>query len=147
MPRKFTPEYPPEFRAEAVRLVREGGRQVSVAAKDLGVSAESLRHWVAQADLDSGRRKNGLTTEERQELVRLRRRVRDLEEDKVILKKCLWPRSGHPAGMRIGGATRVKVGVAWCYEPAKKCGLGPWGTLTCCCEREPQIPVEQGPRG
>jgi len=87
MPQKFTPEYPPEFRAEAVRLVREGGRQVSVAAKDLGVSAESLRHWVAQADLDGGRRKNGLTTDERQELVRLRRRVRDLEEDKVILKK------------------------------------------------------------
>jgi transposase len=86
MPQKFTPEYPPEFRAEAVRLVREGGRQVSVAAKDLGVSAESLRHWVAQADLDSGRRKTGLTTEERQE-VRLRWRVRDLEEDKVILKK------------------------------------------------------------
>jgi transposase len=87
MPQKFTPEYPPEFRAEAVRLVREGGRQVSVAAKDLGVSAESLRHWVAQAELDSGGRKNGLTTDERQELVRLRRRVRDLEEDKVILKK------------------------------------------------------------
>ena len=35
MPRKFTPEYPPEFRPEAVRLVREGGRQVSVAAKAL----------------------------------------------------------------------------------------------------------------
>ena len=87
MPQKFTRPYPPEYRAEAVRLVREGGRQVSVAAKDLGVSAESLRHWVAQADLDSGRRENGLTTDERQELVRLRRRVRDLEEDKVILKK------------------------------------------------------------
>lgn len=87
MPRKFTPAYPREFRAEAVRLVREGGRSVSLAARDLGVSAESLRHWVKQADLDSGRRKDGLTTEERQELVRLRRENRSLREDKEILKK------------------------------------------------------------
>ena len=87
MPRKFTPEYPPEYRAEAVRLVREGGRKIAVAAKDLGVSAESLRHWVKQADLDGGRRKDGLTSEERRELVQLRRQVRDLEEDKLILKK------------------------------------------------------------
>jgi len=87
MPQKFTRPYPPEYRAEAVRLVREGGRELSEVAKTLGVSPESIRHWVKQADLDSGRRKNGLTTDERQELVRLRRRVRDLEEDKVILKK------------------------------------------------------------
>ena len=87
MPRKFTPVYPPEFRAEAVRLVRDGGRQVSVVANDLGVSTESLRSWVKQDALDSGQRKDGLTTDERKELVRLRRRVRDFEEDKVILKK------------------------------------------------------------
>ena len=43
-----------------MRLVRESGRLVSVAAKDLGVSTESLRQWVAQADLDSGRRKNAV---------------------------------------------------------------------------------------
>lgn len=55
MPRKFTPEYPLEFRSEAVRLVRDGGRSISAAAKDLGVSAESLRHWVKQDALDSGR--------------------------------------------------------------------------------------------
>ena len=87
MPRKFTSPYPPEFRAEAIRLVREGGRSVNAAAKALGVSTESLRHWVKQADLDSGRRKDGLTSEERQELVRLRKRVHDLEEDRLILKK------------------------------------------------------------
>lgn len=87
MPQKFTRPYPPEYRAEAVRLVREGGRDIAEMAKSLGVSTESIRHCVKQADLDSGRRKNGLTTDERQELVRLRRRVRDLEEDKVILKK------------------------------------------------------------
>lgn len=43
--------YPPEFRAEAIRLVRECGRSVNAAAKDLGVSTESLRNWVKQADL------------------------------------------------------------------------------------------------
>ena len=87
MARKFTPEYPPEFRSEAVRLVRDGGRTISAAAKDLGVSAESLRHWVKQDALDSGLRKDGLTSEERKELVRLRRENRDLREDREILKK------------------------------------------------------------
>lgn len=87
MARKFTPEYPPEFRVEAVRLVRDGGRSISAAAKDLGVSAESLRHWVKQDALDSGQRKDGLTSEERKELVRLRRENRDLREDREILKK------------------------------------------------------------
>ena len=87
MPHKFTPEYPPEFRAEAVRLVRDGGRPISAAAKDLGVSTESLRHWVKQDALDSGTRKDGLTSEERKELVRLRRENRDLREDREILKK------------------------------------------------------------
>ncbi len=87
MPRKFTPVYPPEFRAEAVRLVRDGGRPISVVAKDLGVSTESLRSWVKQDALDSGQRKDGLTTDARMELVRLRRRVRDLEADTFILKK------------------------------------------------------------
>jgi transposase len=87
MPHKFTPEYPSEFRAEAVRLVRDGGRTISAAAKDLGVSTESLRHWVKQDALDSGQRKDGLTSDERKELVRLRRENRDLREDREILKK------------------------------------------------------------
>src|SRR2546428_4534620 len=67
------PPYPPEFRAEAVRLVRDGGT-LSGVARDLGVSIESLRAWSRQADVDAGR-KEGLTTEEREELTRLRRRV------------------------------------------------------------------------
>ncbi len=87
MPRVFTKPYPPEYRAEAVRLVREGRRSVKDVADSLGVSTESLRIWIKQSDLDGGRRKDGLTTAEREELRQLRKRVRDLEEDKVILKK------------------------------------------------------------
>ena len=79
------PPYPPEFRAEAVRLVRDGGT-LSGVARDLGVSIESLRAWSRQADVDAGR-KEGLTTEEREELTRLRRRVRILEQEREILVK------------------------------------------------------------
>jgi transposase len=70
-----------------VRLVRQEGNTISGVARDLGVSIESLRAWVKQADLDQGRRGDGLTTDEREELARLRRRVRTLETERDILKK------------------------------------------------------------
>jgi len=79
--------YPPEFRAEAVALVRAGERSVLQVAKDLGISYESLRKWLKQSDLDGGQRRDGLTTEERGELVRLRRENRILREEREILKK------------------------------------------------------------
>jgi len=81
------PPYPPEFRAEAVRLVRESSKPTSQIARDLGISYESLRHWLKQTDLDAGRRTDGLTTEERDELRRLRRENRVLREEREILKK------------------------------------------------------------
>lgn len=86
MPRS-RPPYPPEFREEAVRLARESGKPAAQIARDLGVSYESLRHWVKQADLDAGRRSDGLTTEEREELRRLRRENRILRMEREILKK------------------------------------------------------------
>jgi transposase len=88
MPRGITHRaYPPEFRAEAVRLVREGGRTPRELAADLGCSEESIRNWLKQADLDAGRRHDGLTTEEREELRRLRSENRVLRMERDLLKK------------------------------------------------------------
>jgi transposase len=84
---KSHPPYPPEFRAEAVRLVKSGGRDPEQLARDLGCSAQAIRNWVRQADLASGQRQDGLTTVEREELAQLRREVRVLREEREILRK------------------------------------------------------------
>ena len=86
MPRS-RPAYPPEFRAEAVRLVREGGRNSEQLARDLGCTAQSIRTWVQRADLDEGRRGDGLTSAEREELRSLRAEVRVLKMERDLLKK------------------------------------------------------------
>ena len=84
---KTRPPYPREYREEAVRLVRESGKSIGEIAKDLGIADQSLRNWVVQVDLDAGRRTDRLTTEEREELRRLRRENRILREEREILKK------------------------------------------------------------
>ena len=86
MPRSHPP-YPPAFRLEAVRLIRAGERTPEQLARDLGCSAQAIRNWVKQADLDAGRRNDGLTTAEREELSRLRREIRVLREEREILRK------------------------------------------------------------
>ncbi len=80
------PVYPPEFKAEAVRLVRSSDKAVGVLAKDLGVAGQTLRNWVRQAEIDGGER-DGLTQGEREELRQLRREVRTLRQEREILKK------------------------------------------------------------
>ena len=49
------PPYPPEFRAEAVRLVRESGKSLTALSKELGVSLESLRHWISRSEIEQGK--------------------------------------------------------------------------------------------
>jgi transposase len=85
MPRS-RPPYPEAFRREAVELVRTGGRPVKEIAKDLGVTEQSLRNWVKQHEVDVGKRP-GLSSDERDELRRLRRENRVLREEREILRK------------------------------------------------------------
>ncbi len=80
------PPYPPEFKLEAVRLVKEGGRKIADVAQDLGVTGESIRNWIRRYEIDNGQRE-GLTTSEREELQHLRREIRVLQEEREILKK------------------------------------------------------------
>ena len=86
MPRT-RPPYPPEFRAEAVELIRSGAKSIRGLSRDLGVSDQTLRNWLRQGDLDAGRRTDGLTTAEREELRRLRAENRTLRMERDLLKK------------------------------------------------------------
>lgn len=85
MPRT-NPPYAPQFRAEAVRLVRESGKPLTQIAEDLGVAPQSLRNWILQSEIDAGERE-GLNTDEKAELRSLRREIRVLKEEREILKK------------------------------------------------------------
>jgi len=78
--------YPAEFRQRAVELARQRSQPVARIAAELGIAQSCLRRWVKQADIDAGARP-GLTTEEHQELVRLRRANRVLEMENHILRQ------------------------------------------------------------
>ena len=85
MPRTRAP-YPPEFRRQMVDLVR-AGRNPEELAREFEPSGQTIRNWVCQADLDEGRRHDGLTSAEREELRRLRRENRQLRLEREILAK------------------------------------------------------------
>lgn len=85
MPRTRRP-YPLEFRQRMIELVR-AGRSPESLGREFEPTAQSIRNWVTQADRDAGRRTDGLTTDERTELQRLKRENATLREEREILKK------------------------------------------------------------
>lgn len=83
---KSRPPYPAEFREQLVELVR-AGRSPEDLAKEFEPSAQSIRTWVKQAEIDGGRRTDGATTAEQEELRRLRRENKQLRVEREILSK------------------------------------------------------------
>jgi transposase len=80
-------QFTDEFKASAVRLVLDEGKSIGAAARDLDLTETALREWVKRARADRTHGRTGLTTAEREELARLRKQVRVLEEERDILKK------------------------------------------------------------
>jgi len=78
--------YPPEFRRKIIELVRSG-RSGNQVAEEFKISRQTLSNWLKQDDLDTGRRSDGLTSAEHEEVTRLRKRVRQLEIEREILSK------------------------------------------------------------
>ena len=80
-------QFTDEFKASAVRLVLDEGKSVTAVARELDLVASALSNWVKQAQADRSKGRTGLTTAEREELVRLRKALRIAEEERDILKK------------------------------------------------------------
>ena len=88
--RKHPRSYPPGFRQKVVDLARTG-RHPDDLAHEFDLARQTVRNWVKQADLDGGRRSDGLTTEERSELSRLRRECKRLMiENEILSKAAAW---------------------------------------------------------
>jgi transposase len=81
------PPYSEEFKRETIELVRISSKSQRQIAEDLGISDVTLRNWVKQAERDEGTRPDGLSTDEREELARLRRENQTLRMEREILKK------------------------------------------------------------
>ncbi len=87
-PKKKRRKFSPEFKAEAVKLVEDSGKSICQVARDLDLTESSLRNWVKQAEVDAGRgAADALTTDEKEELSRLRRELKTVKMEREILKK------------------------------------------------------------
>ena len=84
---KTRPPYPPEFRREAVSLMRSGARTPKQLADELGCSEQTLRNWRRQDEADRGERDDVLTSEERARLLELERENKVLRQEREILKR------------------------------------------------------------
>jgi transposase len=82
MPKKF----PAEFKRDVIAVAPRGDLSIAEVAADFGIAEESVRRWMRQADIDDGM-KDGLTTAEQSEMVRLRRANRRLEMENEILRR------------------------------------------------------------
>jgi len=86
MGRNYTRSYPADFKLKVVELAR-AGRGADELAAEFKLARQTVRNWIKQADLDAGRRKDGLTSADQEEIARLRKRVRQLETERDILSK------------------------------------------------------------
>jgi len=95
---KSKPPYPAEFRQQIVELA-QAGRTPAELSREFGPSAQSITNWLAQSARDSGKPlpgKEGLTTAEREELVRLRRKLRQVEQERdILVKATTWFAARH----------------------------------------------------
>ena len=97
--------YPPEFRQQIVELYR-AGRSPGELAREFEPNEQTIRNWIAQADLDEGRRRDGLTTVERAELRKLRKENRQLRVEREILAKAAawFARESDPISKESSGS-------------------------------------------
>jgi transposase len=111
---KSHPPYPASFRADAVTLVHGSGKSIAEVAVDLGVSNESLRKWLQQAKVDADTGPPGaLTTEERDELRRLRRENKTLQMEREILRKAAAFFAREAPSTGCGSSTRRRPALPW----------------------------------
>ena len=78
-----------EFKAEVVQLARQPGNTAGSVARELDLTETAVRAWVKQADIDDGRRNDGLTSAERTEMAQLRKELRETREERDILKRAV----------------------------------------------------------
>jgi transposase len=106
--------FSPEFKAETVRLVQGSEKSLGTIARELDLTETALRAWVRQAEVDAGRGRAGaLTTDEREELARLRRDVKRLQMERDILKNGLARPSRAPARRETPGVPTMASREEW----------------------------------
>ena len=131
-PKRVRRSFTDEFKAGAVRLVLDEGKTVCGVARDLDLTASALRVWVERARADRSNGQTGLTSEERLELAKLRKQVRELQMEREILGKAVVRSTGRRNGRDLLPSWRCPNGAA---RPARLVGAP---------EARALVPVEDG---